>query len=165
MPPPQSIFPPHVPGVCHPNVNSMATLIEDLDDESTALDITSSSVNCNEVKRIGKHCNLYGLQLERIKADLERIKADDDRTRYTNGKISELTALSKLASLNYKYCVASQSCPTRMNVLNRCYMSFKPDAIKRIFESGRHDLICKKEKNSVERCVGGLIMSSTRDLC
>ncbi len=162
MPPPQSIFPPHVPGVCHPNVTSIVTLIEDLDDDSTT---SSSSVYCNEVKRIGKHCEhfLHKSNLKRLQ--LERIKADDDQTRYTKGKISELTALSKLASLNYKYCVASQSCPTRMNVLNRCYMSFKPDAIKSIFESGRHDLICKKEKNSVERCVGGLIMASTRDIC
>lgn len=230
MAPPRIIFPPHVPGVCHPNANSMTTLIRDLDedinrdtelDEPKIMNTTgsnqqggsgddeskTSSCNSNndhnanrtkntnniklittqklqilegttksspspyqEVKTIGKHCekflhqsNLYHIQAERIKSDI--IAGHDTENKYSMGKIAELSSRSKLAKLNYNYCIASKSCPGRMDVLNRCYGMYKPELVKKVFEAGKHDLICRKEKIAVERCVGGMVMKATRDIC
>ena len=239
MAPPRVIFPPHIPGVCHPNVNSMATLIRDLEDDVNNSDLgldeskvimdngtiigssneqdggddgsktninASSTSNSNghnankakntnsiklinqkiqslegtskssssspyeEVRKIGKQCekflhqsNLYHIQAERIKLDIQ--KGNDIKNKYTMGKIAELSSRSELAKLNYKYCIASNSCPSRMNVLNHCYGLYKPDLVKQVFEAGKHGFICKKEKTAVERCVGGLVMNTTRDIC
>jgi hypothetical protein len=209
------IFPPHIPGICHPNVNSMASLIQDLDEDSSAQSQTkeatlsignnknsnnnknshpddhinnacnnSSNISISQdelqslqkksesykkVTKLGKHCepflhhsNLHLLQIESIKSDIETYKED---SQYTKGKIAELNALSKLSSLNYKYCISSQSCPERMEVLNRCYSRFNRDIVQALAKAGGTDYICNKEKKAVERCVGGLVMNVTRDSC
>jgi hypothetical protein len=105
---------------------------------------------------------LYLLQVEKLESDEKMFK---DKNKYAIGKIEEQRTLSKLAMINYKYCIATQSCPNRMNILNRCYQSFKPETAKTIYEAGRHNLICKKQKKEVEKCVGGLVMNATRDTC
>ena len=172
MTPPEMIFPPHIPGSCHPNVNSMIALIEDGENNDSpntndaALQSQQNGAQ-NDVKHVGKHCesfihksNLYSLQVERIKSDPAGY---DEGSRYTKGKITELTARAKIAALNYKYCIASQICPQRMQILNSCYNKLSRQSVVDMMETGRHDYICKKEKTAVERCVARLVMSATRE--
>ena len=126
------------------------------------------SSSYKEMRRIGKHCepflhqsNLPKLQLERGKVD---VKTFEDETPYIKGKIAELSTRSKISEMNYKYCIASQSCPERMKFLNQCYTQYKPEIVKALFKVGSHDLVCNKEKKAVERCVGSSVMSVTRNI-
>lgn len=179
MTPPPTIFPKHIPRICHPNVNSTISLMHDLNHEETSStneDRTMSALKNSEiehlqlksksvqrVKEIAKSCepflhksNLYRIQLEKIKADSFEF---DDESSYTERKAKELNVLMKVFEMNYKYCVASELCPKRMNTLNRCFQSHKPDLVNALFSVGKHDKICWKERKSVERCAARQVMN------
>lgn len=185
---PPTIFPKHIPGVCHPNVNSSLSLIHDLEDELLATTTTqnntvdgtdhknelkgiqSNSKALSRIKEIGQRCepflhksNLYKIQLENLQSDVAQL--DDTRSSYMKRKTAELTALAKVFDMNYKYCVASESCPKRMNVLNRCFQNHEPELVKSLYQIGRHDLVCGKEKQAVERCISRQVMNATSDTC
>ena len=196
MQPPQTIFPPHIPGICFPKVNSALSLIQDLEDELPASSsspsqdkkignekpdyhhqtselkhIHSNSKSLNRLKQIGQSCepflhksNLYKIQLENFQSDAATQKLDKNST-YVKRKTNELTTLMKVYEMNYKYCVASETCPRRMNVLNRCFQTYRPEIVQSLHQMGRYDLICGKEKRAVERCVARQVMNTSRDTC
>ena len=179
MAPPPTIFPKHIPGMCHPNVNSTISLMHDLNHEETSssnehrttpalrnseienLELKSKSVQ--RIKEIATNCepflhksNLYRIQLEKIKADSVRF---DDESSYTKRKATELNALMKVFEMNYKYCVASELCPHRMNCLNRCFQRHQPELVTALLRVGKHGSICWKERRAVERCTARQVMN------
>mmetsp|Transcript_5722 Transcript_5722/g.7315 ORF Transcript_5722/g.7315 Transcript_5722/m.7315 type:complete len:273 (+) Transcript_5722:175-993(+) len=225
------IFPRHVPEPFHPNVNSIVSLIQDLEDinnrntkrgTSTSTSSTSNQDQTNETEkneikkernlinettaaanqsntlfqgdnedlrrqhlekhsnsfkeiyRISKHCehflhksNIYRLQLEQIKAkenEASMTNTSMTETNYTKRKQQELNVLYRIHMLNYKYCIASQACPERMKVLNTCFGRYSPNILHELARTGRHDVVCDKEKVAVERGTGKFVMDLTRDI-
>ena len=133
--------------------------------------IQPKSKALTRIKEIGLRCepflhksNLYRIQLQDLLSDVAKLD-DSSSNSYMKRKTAELSALTKVFDMNYKYCFASESCPTRMNVLNRCLQIHKPELVQSLFQIGRHDLVGGKEKRAVERCLSRRVMNASRDTC
>jgi len=74
----------------------------------------------------------------------------------------EEKARSIIMDMNYKFCQNQVSCPERMNRLATCWSAFGPVVIQKITEAGQEGLICKSEREAVERCSGGLVQRLMR---
>jgi hypothetical protein len=74
----------------------------------------------------------------------------------------EEKARSVIMDMNHKFCQNQVSCPERMNRLATCWSAFGPVAIKKFTEAGQEGLICKRERESVERCSGNLVQRLMR---
>ena len=81
----------------------------------------------------------------------------------------EEKARSIIMDMNHKFCQNQVSCPERMDRLVTCWGAFGPVVIKKYSEAGQEGLICKSEREAVERCSGGLVQrlmrSATDDEC
>ena len=74
----------------------------------------------------------------------------------------EEKARSIIMDMNYKFCQNQVSCPERMNRLATCWSAFGPVVFKKFTEAGQEGLICKSEREAVERCSGGLVQRLMR---
>ena len=74
----------------------------------------------------------------------------------------EEKARAIIMDMNYKFCQNQVSCPERMNRLATCWSAFGPVVIKKFTEAGQEGLICKSEREAVERCSGGLVQRLMR---
>ena len=74
----------------------------------------------------------------------------------------EEKARSIIMDMNYKFCQNQVSCPERMDRLVTCWGAFGPVIIKKYSEAGQQGLICKSEREAVERCSGGLVQRLMR---
>ena len=74
----------------------------------------------------------------------------------------EEKARSIIMDMNHKFCQNQVSCPERMDRLVTCWGAFGPVIIKKYSEAGQQGLICKSEREAVERCSGGLVQRLMR---
>lgn len=74
----------------------------------------------------------------------------------------ETASYAKLYELNFNYCIASVTCPRRMNALNRCFSSLDPNLVRALAQAGQFDFICPQERKAVERAVGQKVQSAVR---
>ena len=81
-----------------------------------------------------------------------------------SARLIETVSMSEIFHMNYRYCIASVSCPERVAVLNHCYSQYPPDVVKALVMAGQHDFICNKEKKAVERCCGQKVQAVIRSL-
>jgi len=171
------IFPPHIPGPCHPNITSFVDLIRDLN-EAAKLDseenhkegiqgnqrffskndiekLKTNPTNAritplNEIDMLNKKCDIY---LRRAK-NFETMANDRKEKGSEKNRIIEAVSMSKIFHMNYRYCIASLSCPQRIAVLNQCFSRHSPEVVQALLQSGQHGYLCGKERKAVERCCG-----------
>jgi len=168
------IFPSHIPGPCHPNVTSMENLIKDLQEAGktdaafTKDDLetlqsnprNASSTPLNEIEVVRDKCNVYSRRANHFRKSA-KTKQDEGADK---NSIIEAVAMSKIYDLNYRYCIASISCPQRIAVLNNCFNRHPPEVVQAIAKAGQHQYLCGKERKSVERCSGQKVESVMRKI-
>jgi len=171
------IFPPHIPGPCHPNVASFADLIRDLN-EAAKLDskenlgerlsgtqtffskndidkLKTNPTNARitpleEIEAVNKKCDVY---LRRAKF-FEKMAIERKEKGFDKNSIIEAVSMTKIFQMNHRYCIASVSCPQRIAVLNHCFSRHPPEVVQALVQSGQHGYLCGKERKAVERCCG-----------
>ena len=171
------IFPPHIPGPCHPNVASFADLIRDLNEAAnldskeklgeggngnqtffSKNDIDKLKTNptnaritpLQEIDIVNKKCDVY---LRRAKF-FEKTANERKEKDFDKSSIIEAVSMAKIFQMNHRYCIASVSCPQRIAVLNHCFSRHPPEVVQALVQSGQHGYLCGKERKAVERCCG-----------
>ena len=168
------IFPPHIPGECHPKVAQMASIIKELDSKEENLDdnsVSSSSPLLSEIdlpkidrslakdlRELRSKCIVYAQRSQQYQKELLKLKKDDASKK----EIMETASYAKLYELNFNYCIASVTSPRRMNALNRCFSSLDPNLVRALAQAGQFDFICPQERKAVERAVGQKVQSAVR---
>ena len=171
------IFPPHIPGPCHPNITSFVDLIRDLN-EAAKVDsemmqhkeqegshtffskndiekLESNPTNVRitplaEINMLNEKCDIYLRRAE----SFENIANDRKEKGSDKNRIIEAVSMSKIFHMNHRYCIASLACPQRIAVLNQCFSRHSPEVVQALVRSGQHGYLCGKERNAVERCCG-----------
>ena len=71
---------------------------------------------------------------------------------------------SLISEMNYRYCIASVTCPGRIAALNKCFSRYPPEFVEALYREGRRAYLCGKERGAVERCCGQKVQSVMRQL-
>ena len=115
-----------------------------------------------KLNAIDKKCGPYQRRAQEFRRQIEskREKAISMNQPFSEKEHAEMeVAKTTIHELNFRYCIAQTSCPNRMHTLQNCWQSIGPEGIKKISELGpvAQDMICKKERQAVERCCGTIM--------
>lgn len=178
----QILFPPFMPKAYHPNMTPMVKILNTLNDDTTTTNTTERSENheflalSNEVLKlkesnssplqrlesnIEKDCGKY---LQKMNQHIHLFKLAHEAKE--EGKLAEYKIKSVLDDMNYRYCLAKEVCPHRMEAMEKCWDSFNSiqHVPKALVGTGNEDAVCGSEKKAVERCCGQIVQSLTRKM-
>lgn len=116
-----------------------------------------------EILHVQDKCDMYlrrAKHYETLAKKLQNEKSTEDN----KNALLEMVSMSKIFQMNYRYCIASVSCPNRVAVLNHCYSQYPPEVVQALVKAGQHEFLCTKERKSVERCCGQKVQSLIRTL-
>lgn len=161
------IFPPHIPGECHPKVSVMASIVRELeedDDDRSAPLLTMKDLPkidqslAKDLKNLETKCGVFKKLSNQYQKDYEKLKADDASKK----DIMEAASYAKLYELNFNYCIATVSSPKRMRELNSCFKNLDVNTVRQIAQAGQLEYICPQERKAVERAVGQKVQRVVR---
>jgi hypothetical protein len=101
-----------------------------------------------------KPCEPYRKELEQCRVRLKTLDKDSDREEVKKERAEMEQALLSTDTM-YRYCLAEVTSPKRMRNLRDCWRRTP----KKMMEAALYDtqiasVICKEEKDAVERCAG-----------
>ena len=120
-----------------------------------------------EAREINRVCRVY-----RTKAEVERRKVLGARRNQEisgntmdnsdEGAIQEAMARSRIHEMNYRHCIARETCPERTARLVACWKFVGPEAMSQASALDRDGLVCRNEREALVRCSGRLAQRLVR---
>lgn len=117
-----------------------------------------------EILRVHEKCDVYLRRAKHYEMLAKKQQQNEKLTKENKNALLETVSMSKIFQMNYRYCLASVSCPKRVAVLNNCYSQYPPEVVQALVKAGQHEFLCTKERKAVERCCGQKVQSLVRNL-
>jgi hypothetical protein len=117
-----------------------------------------------EILRVHEKCDVYLRRAKHYEMLAKKQQQNEKLTKENKNALLETVSMSKIFQMNYRYCIASISCPKRVAILNNCYSQYPPEVVQAMVKAGQHEFLCTKERKAVERCCGQKVQSLVRNL-
>ena len=94
------------------------------------------------------------VHIENIEKKLIALEEPPYNEEYTDLKVMQNYTLAGIHAANHRICLAHAVCPQQTHLLKNCYDSLDSSVAKALAEQGLGKVVCMKERDAVERCVG-----------
>lgn len=171
---PKFLFPPLdvVSPTLYPDFGPLTRIIRTYD-----LELDNSITNMpnkrnKEIEEMKRKCLIYQHVLEQNSEKFMELRRQSSQTQQQSpaqrqALLEDQAKMTKISEWNYQFCtmkVPGGSCTERMENLEMCWKKFH-DGFKQygglnaLLKSGAYssELLCKKEKEAVERCAGKVV--------